>query len=57
MVFNIQLVEWDDNHQTLAAVVNKAGDKGRQFSLIPASYRCRRCGKHRQRKQGLRHRY
>jgi hypothetical protein len=39
MVFNIQPLA-DDNHQTLAAVVNKAGDKGHPFSLIPASYRC-----------------
>jgi hypothetical protein len=38
MVFNIQPLA-DENHQTLAAVVNKAGDKGPPFSLIPVSCR------------------
>ena len=38
MVFNIQPLA-DENHQTLAAVVNKRAIKGPPFSLIPVSCR------------------
>ena len=36
--FNMQPLA-DENHQTLAAVVNKAGDKGASIQFDPASCR------------------